>query len=694
MFPNILFFLTSLSSFWNISIHNIEGYTLSFKHNTVISNNCPAFILSDYGTRVSPCDPKLYSAPTLGSYINIPYKNFNLVTKTIISYSPLSNTLLPTINTVFISPNAQNDTLIMYLNLSKSVRTNWISPLYGGVWDLGFDKTRILRVPYDNDLQSMYISIDSDSILSTGTSSYVSSFYDDSSSSTRGLTIGFLEHEIWKTGIEYSSTEVSAIVGINGLLVTHDRELHGVVNITQTPLLYININDDWRTGLEEYSKTVEKILPFKVNKSLEVFTGWNSWAIAIAAIGAPTVKILETTIDAFNNISSIGNNTYITRDAIYFLDNNATAEWVNYAHSKHIKTGTYSSPFVLWAPLVDFLYIGCDSTFCNKTSHNCYPIFDVVLKDKNNLPIKIVEPDNKIKHILDVTHPITKCMLEYQISNIKQQEMNLVKYDFLNLAAYEGQRYNMILAPTGFSAYHYALNMINDLWNNSVVLDFGIAPPFPIIKGMNTRRHGCDQMFGAVEYTMNQYAGGWWLKNFYILDPDLINLQEDYWFTPKLEKITKIFSNDAKSRISKGIVYGGEFKNGDDLTNKSNLVLFNTFFGNSRINKMWRHSKTGQFNTSFRPISWEAEKTIIPLLPNIIPPSTYIRENGDIVIFNFGLFEKTYTVDLKETKLSNIASIICADLWENKTTVIQDFTLKYLVKGKSSAVLECRNNET
>ena len=243
MFSNILFFLTSLSSIWNISINNIGKYSLFFKNMNVLNNNCPQLILSDYGTRVSPCDQKLYSFPTIYSSINKSYKNFNNVTEIIISYKPLSNIKLPIINTVFISPDTPNDTLIMYLNLSKSINTNWISPLYGGTWNLGFDKTRILRVPYDNDLQSIYISVDSKSLLSKGTSSYVASFYDDSSTSTKGLTIGFLEHELWKSGIEYSGTEINAIVGINGILITHDTELHGVVNITKTPPLYININN-------------------------------------------------------------------------------------------------------------------------------------------------------------------------------------------------------------------------------------------------------------------------------------------------------------------------------------------------------------------------------------------------------------------------------------------------------------------
>ena len=691
MLNTLLFLYASLSSFWNISLNTIGAYSLSYKNTIIIDNNCPQFILSNYGTRVSPCNQKLYSSPSMSERVDNVYKNFNNVTETIITYKPISNIQLPTINTVFISPNTLNDTLLIYLNLSKSISTNWISPLYGGTWEMGFDKTRILRVPYDNDLQSMYISLDSDNILSTGTSSYVSSFYDDSSSSNRGLIVGFLEHELWKTGIEYSSNQINAIAGVNGLLLTRDREPHGVVNITKTPLLYININNDWRIGLEEYSKTIEKILPFKVDKTFNAFMGWNSWAISIAHLGIPTIKNLESSADVFGNISSSKSDKYITRDAIYFLNKNKTQEWVQYVHNKNLKTGTYSSPFLLYKQISDFIFIGCDGNPCNRTSADCYSTFDIILKDKNNLPIKLVEPNSKIKHILDVTHPITKCMLEYQVNDIKSQNMNLVKYDFLNLAAYEGERYNMTLTPTGISAYYYALTMLSDLWNKSVVLDFGISPPFPIIQGMNTRRQGCDQMFGGVAYSMNQYAGGWWLKNFYILDPDLINLQENYWFAPKFKKITKLFSMDSKSRISKAVVYGGEFKNGDDLTNETNVELVKKYFGNEKVNQMWMQSKTGLFNTSFRPISWEKDRTIIPLIPNIIPPAIYVRDNGDIVIFNFGLFDKTFTVNFKETKLLNEGGITCEDLWTNKKTITDNFKLDYQVKAKSSAVLQCRN---
>lgn len=675
--------VSSISSFWNITLNDVGSYNLIFNNNTIISDSCSEFTLFKYETRVSVCDKSLYRLPTLSLI-----KNSDITEVTLI-YEPVINPLLPTINNVFILPVDSNSTIIMYVNMSKTIETNWMSPLYGGKWDMGFDKTRILQVPFDNDLQSMYMSIDAGP-LSKGTSSYVTSFYDDSNVSNKGLIMGFLEHNVWKTGIEYDGNKINAIAGTNNILITRDREPHGVVNISKTPLLYISINDDWRYGLEDYSKTIERILPFKVNKTLEPFSGWNSWAMAIAGLGVPKVNTLKSVVDTMSNITSLKGDKYIVRDAIYFLNETQTQEWVSYAHNRSMKVGTYSSPFVLYAPVSEFIHIGCDSNLCNKTEKNCYSTSEIVLKDKNNVPIKLVEPKSKLKHILDVTHPIAKCMLEYRIREIKERKMDLVKYDFLNLAAYEGQRYNMTLAPTGMAAYYYAATMISELWNNEVVLNFGISPPFPIIKGMNTRRQGCDQMFGGVEYTMNQYAGGWWLKNFYILNPDLINLQEEYWFTPKLKKITGSFAVDSRSRIAKAIVYGGEYKSGDDLSNITNSQIMQTYFGNEKINRMWSISKTGQFNTSFRPISWELEKTIVPILPNIIAPSTYIRDNGDVVIFNFGLFKKTFNVDLKETNLDK-KTIICLDLWENKRVNTAGFTIKYSVSAKSAAILECRS---
>ena len=98
---------------------------------------------------------------------------------------------------------------------------------------------------------------------------------------------------------------------------------------------------------------------------------------------------------------------------------------------------------------------------------------------------------------------------------------------------------------------------------------------------------------------------------------------------------------------------------------------------------------TGNFSSSFRPLSWENENTIIPILPNIYPPSIYTRENGDIVIFNFGLFEKMFFLNLDIFDFSK-KSIVCEDILDNSKTIINNNKFSYLVKAKSAAILECR----
>ena len=692
-FPNLLnLFSLSVASLWDVSIEDTNKYSLSYNNSKVLYNSCAEFSLTDYGTRASVCDNKLYNTPN----INIPErmldKNIGNYTQILINYQSLPNISLPNVNCIIQLLDEPKDSIILYLNLSEKINTNWISPMYNSKWDLGFYKTRILRVPYDNDLQSVYLSIDSSGILDKDTSSYVTSFYNNSEKSNQGLVVGFLEHNLWKNGIEYDSQSLSAIAGVNGELITRDNIPHGNVTINQTPKLFIHINKDWRIGMENYAKTSEKILDFVLNKTIRPFNGWNSWSMAVSGEGVPKIDNFKIATDVFNNLSDIHSQIkhYITRDAVYFLNDTETEGWVNYTHEyKNSLTGTYNSPFLLFSTPDKTKYINCNKSPCNSTEPDCFLLEDVILKDKNNNYIEIRDPFSKSHRILDVTHPATRCMLKYSINEIKKNKMDLVKYDFLNLAAYEGERYNMTLAPTGISAYLYAIKLIDEIWNNSVILDFGISLPFPVIKGMNTRRQGCDQMFGGVIYSMNQYAGGWWLKNFYIIDPDLISLQEDYWFNPVLKNITKYLSMDSKGRVAKAIVYGGEFKNGDDLSNVTTKENVEQYFGNTRINQMWYRSMTGNFSSSFRPLSWENENTIIPILPNIYPPSIYTRENGDIVIFNFGLFEKMFFLNLDIFDFSK-KSIVCEDILDNSKTIINNNKFSYLVKAKSAAILECR----
>ena len=206
--------------------------------------------------------------------------------------------------------------------------------------------------------------------------------------------------------------------------------------------------------------------------------------------------------------------------------------------------------------------------------------------------------------------------------------------------------------------------------------------------------------YGGVLYGMNQYSGGWWLNTLYnFQDPDLVTFQGDFWFRPSLHNLTKWLSMDSKSRVAKAIVYGGVYKNGDDLTNLTNVRLVQKFMGNDRVNTMWSYAKAGQQKTFFRPVSWG--KGIF------IPPSTFIRSsNGDIAVFNYYDLPLSIVVELNELneimsskKSSNTPisedGVVCEDVWDGAnipttTDISGNLVLQLHLDARTSMLISCR----
>ena len=117
-------------------------------------------------------------------------------------------------------------------------------------------------------------------------------------------------------------------------------------------------------------------------------------------------------------------------------------------------------------------------------------------------------------------------------------------------------------------------------------------------------------------------------------DPDLVTFQGDFWFRPN--NFTRMVSMDSRSRVAKAVVYGGLFKNGDDLSNTSNARLAEEFMGNGRVNAMWARARAGDLATHFRPHSWGDGV--------FIAPAVFTRADGDVAIFNYGPLAQTFHV--------------------------------------------------
>ena len=335
-----------------------------------------------------------------------------------------------------------------------------------------------------------------------------------------------------------------------------------------------------------------------------------------------------------------------------------------------------------------------DTCSCGGTT---WPLKEVLLKDAVGNPIVTLTGKLTNGHIygIDATHPYSNCHIVETIESILSQgttskyskRPQLLKVDFIDFAAIEAVHYNSSLASTGMAAYNLALRQVFEAVNGRMLIDLSMSLALPH-QYAHSRRIGCDQMYGGVEYSMNQQTGGFWLNELYRwLDPDLIALSgADADILPGVPD--KLLAMDAKSRVAKAVVVGGLFLNGDDLSNQTNVELARKYLGNSRVNSMWNRTRVQQVDTRFRTSNnsegwW------------IFAAHVFVRATGpgkgDVALFNYEPFERTFSVDLREIQYNSSAlKTECVEIWEEtalKTTSgnVQTFS----VPARSSFLIEC-----
>jgi alpha-galactosidase len=493
---------------WSITHYPTKGGTfdLTFNGQTILKNGCPSIQPKKTICQSKSINSTLSPVPTRGHDSKLGNYTQNVITWE--SNSPTFIIVLLEIISFDAAP-------VVHLNLQfpNGIDTNFVSPLYEAAWSIGAGlMTRVLDVPMDNDVQSFYLSLSP--FITSGTSMFVTSFYDEKSK--KGLVLGFLNNNEFKNGIEYGPLHVNCVSGINGEIITRDVNTHGIVyNMIHAPTLSIGMYSDWRDGMEKYAAMQKENngmpAPLPTNYlNNQPYGGWNSWAMSAAGIGQPNASIMNAAIDTMHSLQSNQSNQsnnaftnqYITRDAVYGMNTTATAQWVDKAYQNGQGVGTYDSPVIYWHGKDDPIQtISCNNgpETCNvSTNSTCWYVNDVVVKDKNGNWIRdaFARIENGPQHVRDVTHPSWKCMMERNIHRqINVYKYNLLKEDFLNLAAYEAHKYyNTSIATTGMMAYHYALTVIATLVNGRAMIDYGISLPLPVGPAGHSRHSGCEQM--------------------------------------------------------------------------------------------------------------------------------------------------------------------------------------------------------
>ena len=197
----------------------------------------------------------------------------------------------------------------------------------------------------------------------------------------------------------------------------------------------------------------------------------------------------------------------------------------------------------------------------------------------------------------------------------------------------------------------------------------------------HARRIGCDQMYGGVEFTMNQLWGGWWQKEMLMLDPDLMFFNKDYIIDVKpdfLKPYINEFKMDAMSRVNKGVVHGGLYLAGDDMTNTTSVEMVEKWLGNERVNAVARLA------SPFRAIDSPVDGKLL-VAPNAF--ETRIQDTGEvyIAIFNYKSKDISFELDLARTEAKGAVGY--EDVWTGGVGAVDEGGVMTLQVGAASSML-------
>ncbi|SEI54090.1 Por secretion system C-terminal sorting domain-containing protein [Dyadobacter sp. SG02] len=545
-----------------------------------------------------------------------------------------------------------------------------MSPLTSNFIDIqsNTDKRQLL-VPFDNDAWVRYEA--RESRYSTFTGSEVGAVYDNTS--RKGLTVGSVEHSVWKTGVNQvgegrsGSTFMSVIAGWTQENLTRDKRGHGWVNVGGTscpsPRVMISYDADWREGLDEYGKVNSLAEP----RYIEPWAGgtpfgWNSWGAIQTGINLQNSKAVvdyfSTGLPAFRNAD---NTLYIDLDS--YWDNMTPGSWTgdfsqltefaNYCKSKGFKAGIY------WAPFVDW---GKWSRTMEGTTYNYADAWTKV----NGGPIEL---DGA--YALDPTHPGTKERIAYLIGRFKECGFEMIKLDFLAHASLEADSFYQSGVYTGMQAYKSGMEYLIDQIDGSMLVYAAISPNLATGRYAHMRRIACDAYSDTWEsaYTLNSTNYGWWQGHIYqYIDGDNVV------FGTQPENKNKL--RLASSIITGTLMVGDDYSSDGAWKARAQALLQNTALMNLAKDGKAFHPVEG--NTGWDPNN---------LFVKTVGSHTYLA------VCNFGDSPRAFNIDLERAGLSSTAIYQVKELFSGATiartqaTTAQG-TLATTIPGADVAIYE------
>ena len=440
------------------------------------------------------------------------------------------------------------------LESADGAETNYIAPLViteKKLQNFKYKWTNVLEVPFDNDgfVQFNVKDLDDETV-----SYEVGALFTPDNGS--GWILGSLEHDTWKTAVATSGSatkleELRLYCGATD--PRYGTEPHGAVSgeAVSSPQMLIGVFDSWKEGLNTFAKANTEIVPKRAAVCGTVPFGWNSWGSVQTALNYDiAVKTSDYVKEKLQPVWQTGDEcVYINLDSWWdMLSDEELRQFADHCHENGQKAGIYTGPFVQWLDEYGMRVFTVPETDGTVTYQ------DIRLK-KHDGSYYGNEVDGC--YPLDVTHPATKLVAQYQIDKFKAAGFDYVKVDFLVHASFEGDFYNKEI-KTGMQAYNYAMQYLTELCGDEMFINLAMSPIFPY-QYANGRRLACDTFYAIdhTEYELNAVTYGFWEKELYdYTDPDHIVI----W-----GQDAGASENEARSRITSGVISGTSFLTGDNF---------------------------------------------------------------------------------------------------------------------------------
>lgn len=441
--------------------------------------------------------------------------------------------------------------------------------------------SRALFVPFDNDkwvrFQSYQLTFD------RLTSYEATAIFDNSS--RKGLVVGSVEHDAWKTGIDMTAKDnvLTTLTCYGGVAdeLTRDSRPHGMLKgkVIKSPRIFIGFFDDWRAGLEAFADANAAIAPRKAWDKAVPF-GWNSWGVLQFKLNYP--KAMEVS-DFFKN--NLQNNHFKNADNLVYIGldsgwNSFSEEqlkaFVDKCKANGQEAGIYWTPFTDWGKNGER----------NMPDAPDYKYKEVYLY-ANGKP-----QDLDGAYAIDPTHPAIEEQMKKISALFHRCGFKYVKMDFMTHGALEADKWYKPEITTGIQAYNYGMKLL-DKYFGDMFINLSISPVFPA-NYAQSRRIACDawNKIKDTEYTLNAVSYGWWIDRVYRFnDADHVVLHD----ATEGENRARVTS----AVITGLLITGDDFSAGGSDEGKEKARKFLT---NPEVNAAAQ-------GVSFRPVEGNGEKS-------------------------------------------------------------------------------------